>query len=406
MATTARSVVVTGFGCISALGHNSSQFWDKLKAGQTGISKTTYPSRQKLGDAPVAEVKDYDPKKYFDAKSIRILDPNCQFAIIAADEAVQHAGINFTPDTGSRTGIIIGTGVASRESTDEILEQYYKHNKSIPPYTLPKGLHNSSISNISIKYGITGPSWIVNTACASSNHAFGQAMELIRQNRADIMLAGGTETPLSVPFFKAWEALRILDPVTCRPFSKDRQGLVLGEGSGIVVLEEEQHALKRGAKIYCRLSGYGFSTDAYDIMKVSPEGAARAVREALSDASLRTEDIDYINAHGTGTIINDQAETKIIHDVFGEHADQLLISSTKSMHGHTLGAAGSLELIATILAMTNECIPPTINFTGNDESCDLDYVPNKSRHKKIKSAISHNFAFGGLNAVIAVTCYS
>ncbi len=403
MTNSDRSVVITGLGCISSLGLDAQQFWDALKAGKPGIGPSEYTAREELNGAPIAEVKGYDPLNYFDSKSLRLLDRATQFALIAADEAIQQAGLDMSSETGSRTGIVIGSSVASRHTNDDVLEQYYKYDKPIPPLTIPKGLYNAPVSHISMRYGITGPSWMVNTACASSNHAIGQAMEMIRSNQADIAIAGGTDTPITVPFFKAWNALRILDPVTCRPFSKGRQGLILGEGAGVVVLEEEQHALNRGAKIFARLAGCGFSADAYDLVKVSPQGASLAIQKALLNANLNSNDIDYINAHGTGTQLNDATETQIIHDVFGAHANNLLVSSTKSMHGHALGASGSFELIATARALEEQCIPPTANFNEPDSGCDLDYVPNKIRHTTIKAAISNTFAFGGLNAVLVAT---
>lgn len=405
MTNPGRSVVITGLGCISALGCNVQQFWQALKTGHSGIGPSEDPAREALDGAPIAEVRGYDPLVYFDAKSLRLLDRATQFALIAAEEAVQNSGLEFSPETGSRTGIIIGSSVTAMHTTDETLKRYYKHNKSIPPVTIPKGLHSAAVSHISMRFGITGPAWMVNSACASSNHAIGQGLDMIRNNQADIVLAGGTDTPITVPFFRAWSALRILDPVTCRPFSKERQGLILGEGAGVIVLEEEQHALARGAAIFGRLAGYGFSSDAFDLIKISPKGAAHAVRQALKNADLKPEEIDYINAHGTGTKLNDATETQVIHDVFGEHANRLLVSSSKSMHGHALGASGSFELIALAKVLEQQCVPPTANFTEPDSECDLDYVPNKARHSNIRAAISNSFAFGGLNAVLAATHY-
>lgn len=398
-----RSVVITGLGCITALGNNVQQFWQALETGHCGIGPSEDPAREELDGAPIAEVHGYDPLIYFDAKSLRLLDRATQFALIAANEAVQQSGLEFSPETSNRTGIVIGSSVASRHTNDEILERYYKHNKPIPPTAIPKGLYSAPVSHISMRFGITGPTWMVNTACASSNHAIGQALDMIRNNQADVVLAGGTDTPITVPFFSAWRALRILDPITCRPFSKERQGLILGEGAGVIILEEEQHALERGAKIFARLAGHGFSSDAFDLIKISPHGAAQAMRQALTNANLKPEDIDYINAHGTGTKLNDVTETQIIHDVFGKHAKQLLVSSTKSMHGHALGASGSFELIAIAKVLEQQCVPPTANFTEADSECDLDYVPNKARHSRVRAAMSNTFAFGGLNAVLVAT---
>lgn len=401
-----RSVVITGLGCISTLGHNVENFWNALVNGFSGIGPSEYPSRYELKGAPIGEVRGYNPANFFDNKSLRMLDMGSQFALIAAEEATTNSRIDFSQVAGDRTGIVLGSSAMAMQTTDETLERYYKHNKPIPPVTIPKGFQSAAASHISIRYGLTGPSWMVNTACSSSNHAIGQGMDLIRNNRADIVLAGGTDTPITVPIFHAWNALRILDSETCRPFSNDRKGLILAEGAGIVVLEEEQHALARGATIYARLAGYGFSADAYDLIKVSPSGAADAIRQALKDAHLQPEDIDYINAHGTGTPLNDATETRIIHDVFGDHARQLLVSSSKSMHGHALGASGSFELIAMAKAIENQCVPPTANYSKKDVDCDLDYVPNEARHNNIRAALSNSFAFGGLNAVLVATQYT
>lgn len=401
-----REVVVTGLGCISGLGHNVTQFWQALTTGQSAIGPSQYPERARLNGAPIAEVPDYDSANYFDPKPLRLLDRATQFALIAADEAMQDAGLDSSSGLGERAGVVIGSAVGARHTNDEVLDQYFTHGKPIPPYVIPKGLFSAPTSHISMRFGITGPSWMVTTACASSNHALGQALELIRSNQVDIALAGGSDTPITVPFFNAWSALRILDPITCRPFTKDRRGLILGEGAGVIVLESAEHARARGAKIYARLAGYGCSADAYDLIKISPDGAARAMRSALSNAGLNPEDIDYINAHGTGTQLNDVTETRVIHDVFGAHAKQLLVSSTKSMHGHALGASGSFEFVAIAKALKEQCVPPTANFTQPDADCDLDYVPNTARHTPLHAVMSNTFAFGGLNAVLTATKYN
>lgn len=403
MTSARRSVVVTGLGCISSLGHNTDSFWDSLKAGKTGIRTSEYASREELGDTPLAEVKQYHPEDHFDRKSLRLLDRASEFALIAASEAIAQAKLEFTPDSASRTGIVLGSAVNSRHTNDEVLEQYFKNNRPIPPTAIPKGLYSAAASHISMQYGITGPAWMVNSACSSSNQAIAQGMDMIVNDQADIVITGGTDTPLTVPFVKGWSALRILDPLTCRPFSKDRQGLVLGEGAGIVVLEEEQSARQRGAQILAKIIGYGCTSDAFDLVKVSRVGAATTMRKALKHACLDPSEIDYINAHGTGTKLNDTTETLAIHDVFSEHAKKLSVSSTKSMHGHALGASSSLELIATVQAINKQCIPPTANFTEKDPECDLDYVPNILRHKTIKVALSNSFAFGGLNVVLVIS---
>jgi len=400
---TGREVVVTGLGCITALGVGVKQFWSSLCNGRSGIGPSADPDRAALNDAPVAEIPGYQPADHFNARSQRFMDRISQYALIAASEAIQDAGLEFDAELGERTGIILGNGMGARHTVDGALEDLYAKNIPVPPNTIPKAIISGPSSHISIQYGITGPSWIVSTTCASSNHALGQAWDLIRSGQADVVIAGGTEAPITVPTFKAWQALRILDTVTCRPFSKDRQGLVLGEGAGIIVLEAAEHAQARNARVYCRLAGYGCSSDAYDLTKVSPAGAARAIKTALKTADLEPVDIGYINAHGTGTPLNDSAETAIIHGIFTTHAPNLLISSTKSMHGHALGASGSFEFIAVAKALAEQVIPPTANFTTAGDDCDLDYVPNIARPAEIQAAISNAFGFGGVNAVLAAT---
>lgn len=401
-----REVVITGLGCISASGHNVQQFWQAISAGKSAIAPSRYPERAAFNDAPIAEVSNYEPTEHFPSKSLRLLDRATQYALIAAKEAIADAGLDLSNGLGERAGVIVGSGVGPRHTNDEVLEDYFTKGKPIPPFVIPKGLFSAPTSHISMQFGITGPSWMVTTACASSNHALGQAWELIHSNQVDIAIVGGTDTPLTVPFFDAWKAMRILDPVTCRPFTKNRKGLILGEGAGILVLEAAEHAKERKAKIYAQLSGYGCSSDAFDLIKISPDGATRAIQKALSSAGLMPEDIDYINAHGTGTQLNDATETKVIHDVFGKHASNLMVSSTKSMHGHALGASGSFEFIAIAKTLQEQCVPPTANFSEADSECDLDYVPNIARTAKVRSAMSNAFGFGGVNAVLIASQYN
>jgi len=262
-------------------------------------------------------------------------------------------------------------------------------------------MENAAASRISLETGVVGPTYTVSTACSSANHAIGQAFWMVRNGTARLAIAGGSEAVFSLGFLKAWEAMRVVSPDTCRPFSKDRRGLILGEGGAMLVLERLEEARARGAKIYGEIIGFGMSSDAFHITQPSPDGAARAMRSAISDAGLRSEDIGYINAHGTATQANDATETAAIRKVFGAHADRLAISSTKSMHGHTLGAAGAIEAVATLLALCHGVLPPTANFTEPDPACDLDVIPNQARQKQVEYALSNSFAFGGLNAVLA-----
>lgn len=395
-------VVVTGMGCISAVGKTVDEHWCNVANGHAGIRDIQSFDVSGLGVKIAAEVVDFEPGSYFSRKELRLLDRSTQFALISAQEAVENSGLDFSSSLGQRTGIVIGTGVGARHTNDDILADFFLHGKPIPPIAIPKGLFNAAASHISIRYGITGPSWMVTTACASSNNAIGQAFELVRNGHVDVAITGGTEAPITQPFFKAWEALRILDPVTCRPFDKERKGLVLGEGAAIVILESLSHAQRRGAHIYARVCGYGMSSDALDLIRMSPTGAVSAMQAALDYGKIPPDNIDYINAHGTGTVLNDATESQAIEEVFGEHSKQLLISSTKSTHGHALGAAGALEFVATVKAIETACVPPTANLDVVDPECRLDYVPGNSRRHQIRAALSNAFAFGGTNAVIAL----
>lgn len=406
MNSTDRQVVVTGLGCITALGIGVAPFWEALLAGRSAIGPSQLASRAALEDTPLAEVPNYHAGDHFDTRSLRMLDPISQFSLIAAEEAIQDAGLEFTTELGMRTGIILGNGLGARHTVDETLEALFRDNVPPPPNTIPRALVSGPSSHISMRYGITGPSWMVSTTCASSNHALGQAMELIKCGQVDVVLAGGVETPLTVPTVQAWQALRVLDPVTCRPFTKDRKGLVLSEGAGVIVLESKAHAEQRGAKIHAHMAGFACSSDAYDLTRISKTGATRAMQGALESAGLQANDIDYINAHGTGTQLNDSTETELIHDVFAEHAQKLFVSSTKSMHGHALGATGSFEFIAMVKALQDQCVPPTANFTEAGEGCDLDYVANTSRQARVRAAMSNAFGFGGVNAVVVATEYN
>ncbi len=399
-----RKVVITGVGTISALGQSSGQFWQALCQGRPGI--------RALHDLPVeefkirvgAQVPDYDPDTHFHKDDLHLLDRFSQFAVIAAREACADAGLST--EKLAAAAAIVGTGCGGRVTDEENYQRLYLEGKSrAHPLTIPKCMPSAAVSQVSIHLGIQGPAFTVVSACASAAHAVGQAMAMIRSGLVDVAIAGGADAPFTLGMMKPWEALRVLSPDTCRPFSKDRNGLVLGEGAGMVVLESLEHAQARGAQIYAELAGCGMSADAGHITDPSPEGAARAIRAALADAGLSPQEIDYVNAHGTGTKANDITETRALHLAFGEHAAGLAISSTKSMHGHPLGAAGALELVATALAMRDGVVPPTANFTEPGEGCDLDYVPNEARRMPVRAAISNSFAFGGLNAVLALRAW-
>jgi nodulation protein E len=395
-------VVVTGLGIISAIGHNICEFWQSLAAGQSGIATLESVDRSRLRFQNAAEVRNYDAARYFDEKEIGLLDRFAQFGAIAARQAVADSKIEWSPELLENTAIVTGSCVGGQTTADDgFVNLYLKNIPRVNPLTIPRTMENAAASRISLETGITGPTYTISTACSSANHAIGQAFWLVRNGVARMALAGGSEAVFSLGFLKAWEAMRVVSPDTCRPFSRDRRGLILGEGGAMLVLETLESAQARGAKIYGEVAGFGMSSDAYHITQPSADGAARAMRAALADAGIGPQQIDYINAHGTGTLANDVTETAAIHKVFGPHAGKLAISSTKSMHGHALGAAGALEAAATLLALDRSLLPPTANYTEPDPECDLDVIPNQPRHAEVECALSNSFAFGGLNAVVA-----
>jgi nodulation protein E len=397
-------VVITGLGAISALGHTTGQFWDALQHGRSGISPLSSLLTERLQVPIGAQVPDYRPEDYFTPQELPLLDRFSQFALLATREALSDSGLDDAAI--HEAAAIIGTGCGGKGTDEETYQCLYQQEKSrLHPLTIPKGMPSAAASQVSMQLGISGPVFSVTSACASAAHATSVAMVMIRSGLVNVAITGGTDAPFTYGLMKAWEALRILSYDNCRPFSADRSGLVLGEGAGIVVLESLEHAQQRNAIIHAELAGCGMSADAVHITDPSSKGAARAMQAALSDASLSPSDVDYINAHGSGTRANDVMESRAIREVFGKHADRLLVSATKSMHGHTLGAAGGHELVATVLALKYGIVPPTSNFTTAGEGCDLDYVPNRSREQGLQVALSNSFAFGGLNAVLAVrTC--
>lgn len=394
-----RRVVVTGIGAVSALGPDVHSFKEALFAGRSGIRPITCVPPGAIRFPNGAEVEGYDAAQHFDPKALSLLDPFAQYAIVAAREAIRDSGISIEP---ARTAVVTGTGGGGQRSTDDAFVELYKRNSPrVNPFSIPRVMASSPASHISMEFGIQGPAFTTSTACSSANHAIGQAMWLVRSGLVDSAITGGSESVFNFGFLKSWEAMRVVSPDTCRPFSKDRQGLILGEGGAMLVLEVFEAAQARGARIYAEVAGFGMSSDAFHITQPSSGGAARAMIAALEDAQANTESVSYINAHGTGTAANDSTETAAIHSAFGNHARNLCVSSTKSMHGHALGAAGALEAVATILALHHGCIPPTANYTTPDPACDLDVVPNSPRRQSIEFALSNSFAFGGLNAVLA-----
>jgi len=365
-----RRVVITGLGIISAIGNHKHEVWQNIMNAQTGIAPMTLPEAASIKFSSVAEVKNYIPTDHFEKKELDILDRFSQFCLIAAKQAVSDAQLVFTPELQQRTAVITGTSIGGQHTHEKIMYDLYRENKN------------------------------------RSNHALGQAFWLIRNGVCDMALTGGSETPLTYGFLKAWEAIRVVAQDTCRPFSKDRQGMILGEGGAMLVLETLESAKRRGVPIYAEITGFGMTSDASHITKPSQTGAEQAIRLALQDAELEPEEIDYINAHGTGTMVNDAMETAAIKNVFGDHANKLSVSATKSLHGHTLGSTSALEAVITVLALQHNILPPTVNYREADPDCDLDIVPNAARPKALRHALSNSFAFGGLNAVIAFSNYN
>ncbi|MGA2268033.1 MAG: beta-ketoacyl-[acyl-carrier-protein] synthase family protein [Bryobacteraceae bacterium] len=398
-----RRVAITGMGAICALGRNAAEFAEALRQGRSGIAPIESTDCSQMRFQNGAEVRGYSHQPYFDDRRADFMDRFAQFAVIAAREAVTDAGVSWTPALRENAAIVTGSCVGGQSTEDIGFRELYKLGHSrVHPLTIPKTMANAGASHISMEFGVTGPSFTISTACSSSGHAIGQAYWMVRSGATDLAIAGGSEAPFSLGILKAWEAMRVVSPETCRPFSKDRRGMILGEGGAMLVLEPLEAARARGARIHAEIVGFGMSADACHITQPSAEGAARAMRAALRDAGLAPQQIGYINAHGTATPANDPTEIAAIRSVFGPHAERLAISSTKSMHGHALGAAAALECLATVLALRDGVLPPTANYREFDPECDLDVIPNQSRHAPVECALSNSFAFGGLNAVLAL----
>jgi len=394
-------VVVTGVGVISSIGKCADEFWQNIVNCESGIAPIESVDMTNVGFKIGAEVKNYNPLNYYSQKQLSLLDRFSQFGLISAKEAVGDAKIEWNDDLKQNTCVITGSSIGGQNTHEEAFTDLYREGKSrLNLFSIPRIMPNAAASHITMEYGITGPTFTISTACASSNHAIGNAFWMIRNGLCKMAVTGGSEAPITYSFLKAWDAIRVIAPDTCRPFSKNRQGMVLGEGGAMLVLESSESAIKRGAKIYAEIIGFGLSSDASHITKPDQRGAERAMQTALKDAQIAPEEIDYINAHGSGTIANDSMEAGAIKTVFGEHSNKLAISSTKSLHGHALGGTSALEAVATVMALKNQILPPTGNFVEKDMECDLDVVPNKSRSGKIEFAMSNSFAFGGLNAVL------
>ena len=392
-------VVITGLGIISALGHNVQENWDALFAGRSSIGPIHRVDTSTLKFKNGAEVQGFDPEQH--QLKAEYLDRFAQFGAVAARAAMQQSRLSITPELGARSAVITGSCVGGQDTQDAgFVDLYGKNSQRLHPMTIPRTMANAGASHISTEFGIHGPVYTISTACSSSNHAIGQAFWLVRSGAVDVAITGGSEAPFSYGLLKAWEAMRVVSPDTCRPFSRDRKGLILGEGAAMLVLESLDHAQARGAEVLGEIVGFGMSSDAGHITKPSSEGAAMAMTAALHDAQVAPEQTGYINAHGTGTSLNDSTETAAIKLALGSHVKKVAVSSTKSMHGHALGAAGALEAVATVMALKNGVLPPTANFNEPDPECDLDVIPNQPRRQQVEYAMSNSFAFGGLNAVL------
>ena len=395
-----RRVAVTGIGVVSPYGDTFGDFWTGIAAGRSAIGPMTLVPPGSLRFLNAAEAAGFDPLRYFEEKDTGFLDRFAQFAVVAAREALASSGLKIGAELGRRTAIVTGSCAGGQSTKDLNFYNLYARQERVSPLTIPLVMSNAGASRISREFGVKGPVYTVSTACSSANHAIGQAFWMVRNGMVDAAITGGSEAPFSMGFLKSWEAMRVVSPDTCRPFSRDRRGLILGEGAAMLVLEPLDAARARGAQVWGEIAGFGMSSDAHHLTQPLAEGAAMAMRDALEDAGIAPESIGYINAHGTGTPTNDAVETEAIRSVFGAHVEKLAVSSTKSLHGHALGAAGALEAAATLAAMRGGLIPPTANFTEPDPACDLDVVPNHTRPAEFGAAMSKSFAFGGLNAVL------
>jgi nodulation protein E len=399
-----KRVVITGAGTINALGHDVPSTFEAMREGRCGIGPLDIRDVDRLAVQIGGQVRGYDENAHFNRQQIALYDRFTQFTLLAARQAVAQSGIEFHGEDADRSGVILGTSGGGLTTQDENYRAVYEEGKNrVHPFIVPKLMNNAATSHVSMEFNLRGPSFTVATACASSNHAMGLAYQMVRSGAAPAMLTGGSESMLVFGGVKAWEGLRVMSKDACRPFSANRNGMVQGEGAGVFVFEEYEHAKARGAEILAEVVGFAMSSDASDIVMPSKQGAARAISGALKDARLDPSQVGYVNAHGTGTAANDKTESAAVADVFGSHADKLMISSTKSMHGHLIGGTGAVELLACIMALKDGIIAPTIGYQEPDPECALDVVPNEAREATVETVLSNAFAFGGLNAVLALS---
>lgn len=398
-----RRVVITGQGSVNALGFNVRETFDAFKAGKCGIGALEFKNADRLSIKIGGQIKGYEPERHFNRKELALYDRYTQLTLLATQEALEQSGLVFDNELAQKSGVILGTAGGGMETQDESYRQVYEERKNkVHPFVVPKLMNNAATSHVSILHNIQGPCFTVSTACASSNHAMGQALQFIRAGLCDAMISGGSECMLCFGGVKAWEGLRVMSKDACRPFSLNRSGMVQGEGATVYVFEEYEHARKRGADILAEVIGFSMGSDAHDIVVPSRQGAARTISAGLRDAQVSPDSVGYLNAHGTGTVLNDKTECAAIRDVFGSHADRLMVSSTKSMHGHLIGGTGALEMLSCVMALREGVVAPTIGYQIPDPECALDIVPNDARDANIEVALSNSFAFGGLNAVIVL----
>jgi nodulation protein E len=397
-----RRVVITGNGAVTSLGMGAKALWEAARDGRSGVRETRF-SRPYSGRIKIAaQVPAYDASAYLDRDTLSLCDPVIAYLLIAADEALQQAGLSRDDVQGPRTAAIIGTGIAGMNTIEDGLYNVFTQQARPSPLTIPRLIPSSCPAMVSMRYGTTGPAFAVGSACSSATQAIGLGAQMIRAGMVDRAIVGGTEDCITIGTMLAWEALRVLTPNFCRPFSKDRNGMVIGAGAGVFILEAEEIAAQREAHVLAELAGYGTSSDAKDPVRPDVHGAAACMRNAIEDAGVTTDEIDYINAHGTGTTVNDIAESEAIGLVFGKRAPHVPISSTKPVHGHGLGVGGAFELIVTLGALRENIAPPTLNWRVADEKCPVDCIPNEARPMPINVAMSNSFAFGGINATLIV----
>ena len=398
-----KRVVITGAGTINALGHTVPETLEAMREGRCGIGPLEFRDVDRLAIAIGGQVKDFETEGRFNRQQMALYDRFTQFTLVAAREALAQSGLEFVGELAAKSGVVLGNSGGGMTTLDENYRHVYEDGKNrVHPFVVPKLMNNAAASHVSMEFNLKGPSFTVASACASSNHAMSQAFQMVRTGMAPVMVTGGSESMLCFGGVKAWEGLRVMSKDACRPFSANRNGMVQGEGAGIFVFEDYDHARARGAEILAEVIGFAMSSDASDIVMPSKQGAARAIAGAMSDARINADQVGYINAHGTGTAANDKTECAAVADALGAHADNVMISSTKSMHGHLIGGTGAVELLACIMALKDGIIAPTIGYEEPDPECALDVVPNEARQADVDVVLSNAFAFGGLNAVLAL----